>query len=119
MTTAIMLGMDNNNNGQMVNKVLGNKASDNHYDMVDRAILHMGDRYAMEFFHRTGHTPNVITTYAVVFKFLACYALWKENIKVFVLSVMLAYIFDCFDGQYARRYNMVTEFGIQLFTRIK
>jgi phosphatidylglycerophosphate synthase len=61
----------------------------------------------------TGHTPNIITTYSLVAGLGAVYALWCENIMGYCILVVFSYFFDCVDGQFARRYNMVTEFGDQ------
>lgn len=59
----------------------------------------------------TGHTPNIITTYAVVFKLFMCLSLWYGHIASFLWTSILAYVFDCMDGQYARRYRMTSVVG--------
>ena len=61
--------------------------------------------------HRTGHTPNVITTYSFAFALLAAAALARGNRATFVGCFVLAYLFDCIDGQFARRYDMASVLG--------
>ena len=57
------------------------------------------------------HTPNMITTYSFATGLLAVWALWHRRISLFMLLFSTSYIFDCLDGQFARRYDMCTKFG--------
>jgi len=63
------------------------------------------------FFYKTKHTPNILTTYSLIFGLISCYFLNKKQIVIFGLFYFLSYFFDCFDGHYARKYNMTTKFG--------
>ena len=51
---------------------------------------------------RTGHTPNMLTTYSFVSGLLAVRCLWQWSHALFVLFSVLGYVFDCMDGQFAR-----------------
>ena len=62
-------------------------------------------------FYKTGHSPNMITTYSFIFELLSIYNLYNKNIKSFILTYIIAYFFDCLDGYYARKYNMITKIG--------
>lgn len=80
-------------------------------DLVDNFI----NRYACEplapLFHATGHTANSISVYGTLFTFAAIWYLWKDDMLRFSIYFWVAYVLDCLDGFYARRYNMVTSFG--------
>lgn len=68
-------------------------------------------RRLLPFFRQTNHTPNIITTYSVIFKVISLVCLWYRKAAFFALSFLIAYVFDCMDGQYARTYQMTSEFG--------
>jgi phosphatidylglycerophosphate synthase len=56
-------------------------------------------------------TPNILTSISLllgVFSVvLFCYDYYKLSAIIFLIS----YIFDCYDGHFARKYNMTTKFG--------
>ncbi len=59
-------------------------------------------------------TPNILTTISVAFKVLALFNLYSGSRGTrwyFVLFAILAYVFDCFDGHYARKYSQCSVFG--------
>lgn len=58
-----------------------------------------------------GATPNVLTTISGIFGLLAAYAVWKGQFIAAAIWFLLGYLFDCMDGNFARRYDMVTTFG--------
>ena len=63
------------------------------------------------FFHKLNFTPNGITTLSLITGLLSCYFLHKNSPYMSVSFLLLSYFFDCLDGFYARKYNMVTKFG--------
>ncbi|HEY9704234.1 MAG TPA: CDP-alcohol phosphatidyltransferase family protein [Allocoleopsis sp.] len=56
-------------------------------------------------------TPNDITSISIFFGTLGLYFLYKNNLVLFVLFFSIFYYLDCLDGFYARKYDMVTQFG--------
>jgi phosphatidylglycerophosphate synthase len=56
-------------------------------------------------------TPNMITSVGMVIGLCTIYALYKKQYILAFFLFWLCYIFDCLDGYYARKYNMVTRFG--------
>lgn len=62
-------------------------------------------------FKSLNHTPNIITTYSLIIGVMAVYYLNIGDVNMFSLLFILYYFFDCLDGYFARKYNMVTEFG--------
>ena len=59
----------------------------------------------------TGHTPNVLTVYSMLFGLGSIWALWHGKKVAFAALYFASYFFDCVDGDFARRYNMVTRLG--------
>jgi phosphatidylglycerophosphate synthase len=77
---------------------------------IDNIFLDICENFSL-FFKNTGHTPNIITTYSLFFGILSIYYLYINNFKLFALFFIISYFFDCLDGHFARKYNMVTKFG--------
>ena len=55
--------------------------------------------------------PNMITTVGLFVGIASIYCLEKEYYVYAFGLYLLCYFFDCLDGHYARKYNMVTRFG--------
>lgn len=70
------------------------------------------------FFKKLNLTPNDITTLSLITGFLSLYCLYKDYILSFCILYYISYIFDCMDGHYARKYNMVSKFG-DMYDHIK
>jgi hypothetical protein len=64
-----------------------------------------------DYFHKLNFTPNMLTTIGVSFTGLMLYSIKNNNYRNAAIYYMISYIFDCYDGYYARKYNMVTKFG--------
>ena len=62
-------------------------------------------------FYKIGMTPNKLTGVSGIFGLLSVYCVYNSNYILGSLLFAISYIFDCFDGNFARKYNMVTEFG--------
>ena len=62
-------------------------------------------------FKKINFTPNGITTLSLIFGLLSVFLFYKKHYYSAALSYFISYIFDCTDGMYARKYNMVTKFG--------
>lgn len=56
-------------------------------------------------------TPNHITSISFAFGLLAIFLFIKKNYISSVIAYLISYMFDCWDGNYARKYDMVTKFG--------
>ena len=63
------------------------------------------------FFYRTGHTPNIITTYSFICGLLAVFFLYRGNVALFSILFFISYFFDCCDGSLAREHHMESSFG--------
>jgi phosphatidylglycerophosphate synthase len=62
-------------------------------------------------FKKLNFTPNDITTLSLVFGICAIVSLIKHKFLYTGVFYLLSYFFDCMDGYYARKYNMVSKGG--------
>jgi phosphatidylglycerophosphate synthase len=83
----------------------------------DNLLIELAD-YLCPFFKKTGHTPNMITTYSLIFGLLSILFLYKGYIWGFAISYIISYFFDCMDGHFARKYKMTSKGG-DLYDHIK
>jgi len=56
-------------------------------------------------------TPNMITTASLLCCLISLYELYQGNGHLAAIFWAFNYIFDTMDGNFARKYNMETEFG--------
>ena len=66
------------------------------------------------YFYKLGFIPNTLTTISLICWLFALYFFINDGVYYTlyaVLFMILSYFFDCFDGHFARSYNMVTKFG--------
>lgn len=57
-------------------------------------------------------SPNIITTIRNVLLLNICYKVfYKQDFDNLAIYVFLIAILDCLDGEYARKYNMISKFG--------
>jgi phosphatidylglycerophosphate synthase len=66
---------------------------------------------ASPIFYELGATPNLITTLSMILGFSSIHLYNKEYYCYSGIVFLISYFFDCFDGHYARKYNMVTDLG--------
>ena len=76
----------------------------------DNILIDLSDIIS-PYFHKMNFTPNGITTLSLITGLLSCYFLHKNKPFLSVSLLFLSYFFDCLDGFYARKYNMVSKFG--------
>lgn len=77
---------------------------------IDNIFIDIGD-FLSPYFKKLNLTPNGLTTISLITGLLSI-KYYSEN--KFILSAIyfiISYMFDCFDGFYARKYNMVSHFG--------
>lgn len=88
----------------------GNKLPSRLDNPIDVVLLR-ATASALPAFRATGHTPNMLTTYSFLAGLGAVAALWCGNAPAFAAAYTTSYVFDCIDGQFARRYGMTSRFG--------
>ena len=89
----------------MVNKLL-----EHHECPIDSFIFNIVDKH-LHIFFELGMTPNTLTTIGIFFGFLTAYQILQGRLWLAAIFWIIAYYFDCADGKFARKYNMVSKFG--------
>jgi phosphatidylglycerophosphate synthase len=87
-----------------------NKLSEHHECPIDTFIFNIVDKH-LHIFYNLGMTPNTLTTLSIVFGFIAAYQILRGRLFLAAIFWIIAYYFDCADGKFARKYNMVSKFG--------
>jgi phosphatidylglycerophosphate synthase len=77
---------------------------------IDNINLDLAE-FMCPYFKDLNLTPNDLTTISFIFGLLAVYFLSTYKMFLFGITLYISYLFDCFDGHYARKYNMTTNFG--------
>jgi phosphatidylglycerophosphate synthase len=77
---------------------------------IDNYLLKIVEKVT-PFFRKMKLTPNDLTSFSLLFGISSIYFIYKGNYILGSILYLVSYFFDCCDGYYARKYNMVTEFG--------
>ena len=88
----------------------GRKIDARYDDVVDYHILNLVD-YLGPAFYRMGLSPNVFTTLSLIFALASGYFLRNRAYAIAGSCWFINYFFDSIDGNFARRYNMMSQFG--------
>lgn len=77
---------------------------------IDSMLYSLSDDIA-PYFKKLNYTPNGITTLSLIFGIAGLYHMYHREMLPFIIYIFLSFFCDCFDGAYARKYNMVTVNG--------
>ena len=77
---------------------------------IDNVIIFVGKKF-YSLFKKLNFTPNHLTLISMILGLMSIYSFYKQNYILASILYFVSYCFDVFDGNYARTYNMVTEFG--------
>ena len=88
----------------------GRKSDPEYDDPVDFQLINLVELLG-PYFYRMGLSPNVFTTLSLIFAIASCYFLVSRAFLIAGVCWFINYFFDCVDGNFARRYNMTSEFG--------
>jgi len=77
---------------------------------IDDIIILMADKSDI-LYKNLNMTPNHLTTLSLIFGIFAAQQLYVGNKALAVVLFLIAYYYDCMDGNYARKYDMETVFG--------
>jgi phosphatidylglycerophosphate synthase len=87
-----------------------NKLEDKNENIFDIQIFNFIDTH-LYIYKKLGLTPNMITTLSLISGLCSGYMIYIKKYKIAGILFLIAYYFDCVDGKFARKYNMVTKFG--------
>lgn len=77
---------------------------------IDNIFIDLADN-TDGIYRKLNMTPNNITTLSLFFGIMTAYYIYKGYNKLATLTYIISYYYDCMDGNFARKYNMVTDFG--------
>lgn len=93
------------------------KINEKYENPYDNLMINFSEKVS-ENFKKLNFTPNHLTTISLIFSLISAVFLYKINDKnkklyktLAIIFYLLSYFFDCLDGYYARKYDMVTSFG--------
>lgn len=88
----------------------GLKTHHTHEHPIDNAIINSFENIRPTLYQNKV-IPNHLTFISIIFGILSIYFLYNNNRILAAIFYLISYIFDVFDGNYARFYNMETVFG--------
>jgi phosphatidylglycerophosphate synthase len=62
-------------------------------------------------YYKLDITPNHLTTVSLIFGCVSAYLFFLDCRILSLIFFLIAYYYDCMDGHFARKYNIVTNFG--------
>lgn len=77
---------------------------------IDNIIINYG-RKLYPTYKKLNFTPNTLTTISFILSLISSFLFIKKYYLLSSICYIISYSYDAFDGNYARTYNMVTEFG--------
>lgn len=88
----------------------GRKIAKEYENPLDNIIIDIAS-YLSPIHKELGFTPNMLTTVSLILGMGSAYYMYNNSYKIGAILLGLSYLYDCIDGYFARKYNMVTEFG--------
>lgn len=89
----------------------GRKLNSSYENPIDNILINICNYIGKILSRYPFFTPNVFTTLSLIIALLGTYYVYKKSYKIGALLIFLGYFFDCLDGNFARSYNMVSDFG--------
>ena len=89
----------------------GRKIVEKYENPIDNYIIALAEWLNVSVFHPLHFTPNMITSLSLLCGIYSAFTLYQGRHVIAAIMFLIAYVLDCADGNYARRYNMVTVFG--------
>ena len=88
----------------------GKKIPDRYENPVDIFLLKING-YFNPIFRSLNITPNILTTLSLLITLVGLLVYRKGYVIIGAILYFVGYYFDCADGNYARKYGLVTQFG--------
>lgn len=101
--------MNHTNKSRKDNKEI-RKVPREYENPIENLLLDLADAIN-PLFKSLKFTPNGLTTLSILFGMASVYYLYNYDLSRFTIFYILCYFFDVADGNYARTYNMVSDFG--------
>jgi phosphatidylglycerophosphate synthase len=78
--------------------------------LIDDQFYQLAD-FLNPYFYNMGFTPNMLTFLSLIFVILSTFMFYKDYRIVAFIFYLISYYYDCADGNMARKYNMVSNYG--------
>jgi len=91
----------------------GRKIKEEQENPIDNVLIGFATRINPHL-HSIGITPNMLTMGSFLFGIISTVFIYTNRFELAALCFAIAYTFDCMDGNMARMFNEVTEFGDKL-----
>jgi phosphatidylglycerophosphate synthase len=91
----------------------GRKLTEDQENPIDNIIIHFAIR-VNPYLHSIGVTANMLTMGSFIFGLAAVALIHINQFELAALTFAIAYTFDCMDGNMARMFNKVSDFGDKL-----
>lgn len=88
----------------------GRKLPPEYNDIIDNILVYITEKIN-PFYKSIGIIPNHLTFISLIVTLIGEYLFFKDNYLVAGILYLIGYYFDCADGNFARKYDMVTELG--------
>jgi len=88
----------------------GKKIIDKYENPFDIYLIYIGNQLG-KIFIKLNFTPNMITTLSLISTLIGIKYIYEGHYKIGAILYNIGYFFDCMDGNYARTYNMTSDFG--------
>ena len=85
------------------------------YDPISESkIFYPLSNNLLPFFHELNFKPNDVTILSLLFTLIGLYFYLKDKNILGITFFLIGFIFDCMDGQMARKYNQGSTYGMIL-----
>ena len=88
----------------------GKKVEDKYENPFDIYLIKIGSKLGKVLI-KFNFTPNMITTMSLISTLTGIQYIYSGQYKIGAILYYIGYFFDCMDGNYARTYNMTSNFG--------
>lgn len=88
----------------------GRKINTEFDNPIDNYIMNIFDHLA-PYLKKLNMSPNKLTTISLLLTIYGIYLISIQKYRLASVFIFIGYIFDTFDGNFARRYNLTSEFG--------
>ncbi len=95
---------------KLLNNNKGNKLPYELENPFDSFLINI-NKLLNPIWYKLNFTPNTLTTISLLSGILSIYYLFQKRFLLGAILYLIAYFFDCADGNYARAYKMTSRFG--------
>jgi hypothetical protein len=88
----------------------GRKMDAKYENPIDNILLEISIKMNT-YLYKLNFTPNILTSISLILSLIGVYYIYNKYYRIGSILIFVGYFFDCADGNFARKYNMVTKYG--------